>query len=57
MSTMIEDQLAEVVLRGEMKEGDSVTMDMLGHDKIIVYNQEGELLYTKDVSAGNFGIS
>lgn len=26
MNTMIEDQLAEVVLRGKLKEGDSLTM-------------------------------
>ena len=57
MSTMIEDQLAEVSLRGEMKEGDTVTMDMMGHDKIVILNQEDDLLYTKDISAGNFGIS
>jgi ATP-dependent Clp protease ATP-binding subunit ClpC len=57
MSTMIEDQLAEVSLRGEMKEGDTITMDMLNRDKIGIFNQEGDLLYTKDISAGNFGIS
>jgi len=57
MITMIEDQLAEVVLRGKLKEGDSLTMDLMDHNTLIVFNQDGDLLYTKDVSGGNYGIT
>jgi ATP-dependent Clp protease ATP-binding subunit ClpC len=57
MNTMIEDQLAEVSLRGEMKEGDTMVLDVLNRDKVIITNQHGDILLTKDVSGGNFGIS